>query len=177
MDSQIAPAYQILKNTDLVNLQIEPHDNAQTNQKQKQVRCQNGSNECKANKFMQCTISSYPNAQEYLPVLACSFKSLFKSETNANEQVEKVFSTCAARNDVNYKPIEVCYHNEKMDGELQSKSSTNYTPVNENCNPHVEVNNKRIDITKGSLVEDICKAMDSDVTPKYCDKNNIRRRR
>ena len=122
-------------------------------------------------------MSSYPKAQEYLPVLACSFKSLFKSETNANEQVEKVFSTCAARNGVNYEPIEACYHSEKIDVEFQSEASSVHTPVNVNCNPHVEVNEKRIDITKCSLIEEICNAIDSDVSPRHYNKNNIRRRR
>ena len=177
MDSQIIPAYQILKNTDIINLQIEPHDNTIINQKQKQIRCQNGSNECKANTFMQCTISTYPKAQEFLPVLGCSFKSLFNSETNANELVEKVFAACATKNGVDYKPIEVCYHMDKKLDELQTKPSSIYTPVNRSCYPHVKVNNKRIDITKRSLVEEICDAIDSDDTPRRCNRNNMRSRR
>ena len=55
-----------------------------------------------------------------LPVLGCSFKSLFSSKINANEQVEKVFSACAAKNGVDYTPIELCYHNEKKITELQT---------------------------------------------------------
>ena len=81
-------------------MQIEPHGNNIINQEQKQIRCQNGSNECKANTFMQYVMSTYPQVQDYLPVLGCLFQSLFSSKINANEQVEKVFSACAAKNGV-----------------------------------------------------------------------------
>ena len=95
VESQINPAFNLLKNTDPVSLTIETHGSAQ-DQKQEEIRCQNGSSEGKANTFMKCSISAYPEPKDYLQIIGCSFQNLLAGGKPV-EQAEKAFSTCALK--------------------------------------------------------------------------------
>ena len=129
---------------------------------------------------MQCSISLYPQPEYSLPMLDCSFKSLLKGASSSNttikpeEQVEKVFSTCATKNSLDFGRIQACYNNEEKATERQLTTSM-FTPVHRNCVPEVEINERRIDVNR-SLLEEICKAYDGTV-PKHCEKANIRTRK
>ena len=178
-ESKINPAFNVLKNTDIVNLRIEPLGSEQIDQKQKEIRCQNGSNECKANTFMKCSISSYPDPEDYLKLIGCSFQKLFVGGKPV-EQPEKAFLTCALKHGLDFSPIDICYDNEKKKSE-QPLRSILFTPFNKTCLPHVEVNNELIDNSK-SLADEICKAYLADVlkvdgkAPKECIESNVRTR-
>ena len=101
------PAFNLLKNTDLVSLTLESRCSGQ-DQKQKEVRCQNGSSEC----FMKCSISAYPEPKDYLQIIGCSFQNLLAGGKPV-EQAEKVFATCALKHDFDFHPIDECYNREK----------------------------------------------------------------
>lgn len=168
------PAYHILKNTDFVSLKIEPNEQ---DQRGKKIRCQHGSKECKADSYVQCSISSYPEPENYLRILDCSFKRLLKSDSpNAvriiapNEQVEAAFSTCAIDNGLDFRPIQACYKNEEKVVQLDVSM---YTPVDRNCVPRVEINDRPIHETR-SLIEEICKAYDGNDPNEHCAKYNIK---
>ena len=170
----------MLKNNDLVNLTIAP--NEQKDQREKQIRCQHGSQECKANSYIQCSIASYPEPEKYLPMLGCSFKYLLMPDSpNAvrsiapNEQVEAVFSNCATRNGLDFRQVQMCYNNNKKDTERQLDSSM-FTPVNRNCVPLVEINYESININR-LLVEEISKAYDDEVPNEHSEKSNLRTRK
>jgi len=180
---QLDPAYDILTNTNAVNLTIEPHDDKHVNQEQKQQRCQNGSNECKANTFMQCSIYSYPEPKDYLKIIGCAWKGLFKSKNPSralfypekpHEQVEKVFSSCAKEACLDFNLIEECYEKEKKESELALMVSM-YTPLDKNCILLVEINDEPVNITT-SLAGEICKTFEGlgVPNPNNCRKSNFR---
>jgi len=150
---EVIPTFQKLGN-DVMDLQIVPYGNAMM--KNKTVTCQHGVGECDANIWEQCLIYSYPNPQDYLPMLECLENALPMGSHDTKFPVD-TFEKCAIEASLAFPKIQYCHDDKKTAWKVLQKAAKE-TPSEHKYVPWAVINGEHMDEEHDDLLGAVCKA-------------------